>query len=89
MTELNPRIRKNLPLLPPKRMFYNKEKEFLEDRMRSLNEYLKLLISIHEVVEHPSLQKFLEIDTNFNPNYEYESIQSANSLPNLSVQLPK
>jgi hypothetical protein len=29
---------------------------------------------IYEAIENPILQRFLEIDTNFNPNYEYEPI---------------
>ena len=57
--------------------------------MRDLNDYLKLLIITHEAIEHPSLQKFLEIDTNFNPNYEYESIHAANSSVAIGTQLPK
>ena len=60
--------------------------------MRGLNDYLKCLITLHEAIEHPSLQRFLEIDTNYNPNYEYESIQprKAHRNKNLAnVPLPK
>jgi len=39
-----------------------------------LNKYLKFIILIYEAIENPILQRFLEIDTNYNPNYEYESI---------------
>ena len=42
--------------------------------MRSLNKYVKSIILIYEAIENPILQRFLEIDTNFNPNYEYEPI---------------
>jgi hypothetical protein len=35
---------------------------------------------IYEAIENPILQRFLEIDTNFNPNYEYETIEPANYL---------
>lgn len=42
--------------------------------MRALNKYLKLIILIYEAIESPILQRFIEIDTNYNPNYEYESI---------------
>lgn len=42
--------------------------------MRALNRYIKLIILIYEAIENPILQRFLEIDTNFNPNYEYETI---------------
>jgi hypothetical protein len=43
--------------------------------MRSLNKYVKSIILIYEAIENPILQRFLEIDTNFNPNYEYEPIE--------------
>lgn len=43
--------------------------------MRSLNKYIKSIILIYEAIENPILQRFLEIDTNFNPNYEYEPIE--------------
>ena len=39
-----------------------------------MNRYVKLLILIYEAIENPILQRFLEIDTNYNPNYEYETI---------------
>ena len=42
--------------------------------MRALNRYVKNFILIYEAIENPILQRFLEIDTNFNPNYEYETI---------------
>ncbi len=42
--------------------------------MRALNRYIKLIILIYEAIENPIIQRFLEIDTNFNPNYEYETI---------------
>ena len=42
--------------------------------MKHLNKYLKFIILIYEAIENPILQRFLEIDTQFNPNYEYESI---------------
>lgn len=35
---------------------------------------MKLLILIYEAIENPILQRFMEIDTNFNANYEYETI---------------
>lgn len=43
-------------------------------RMMDLNKYLKYIILIYEAIENPILQRFLEIDTNINPDYEYESI---------------
>lgn len=42
--------------------------------MRALNKYIKSIILIYEAIENPILQRFLEIDTLFNPNYEYEPI---------------
>lgn len=44
--------------------------------MRALNKYIKSLILIYEAIESPILQRFLKIDTNYNPNYEYESIDA-------------
>lgn len=43
--------------------------------MRALNKYIKSIILIYEAIENPILQRFLEIDTLFNPNYEYEPIE--------------
>ena len=43
--------------------------------MRLLNKYVKSIILIYEAIENPILQRFLEVDTNFNPNYEYEPIE--------------
>jgi hypothetical protein len=42
--------------------------------MRALNKYIKSIILIYEAIENPILQRFLEIDTNFNPNHEYDPI---------------
>ena len=39
-----------------------------------LNKYLKFIILIYEAIENPILQRFLEIDTRFNPQYDYESV---------------
>ena len=64
----------NLPDLPPKKLLFTGSTQFIKDRMKLLNKYLKLLILIYEAIECPILQRFLEIDTNFNPNYEYEGI---------------
>ena len=74
MDDLDWRAAENLPELPPKRMFYNKEAEFIKDRMKLLSKYLKFIILIYEAIENPILQRFLEIDTQFNPRYEYDSI---------------
>lgn len=35
---------------------------------------MRFVILIYEAIENPILQRFLEIDTQFNPNYEYQSI---------------
>ena len=52
--ELGFELEDGLPILPPKRFFYNKEKEFLFNRMKSLNEYLQALISMYEAIAHPT-----------------------------------
>ena len=49
--------------------------QFVRERMRALNKYIKSIILIYEAIENPILQRFLEIDTNFNPNHEYEPIE--------------
>lgn len=74
INDLEYRAADNLPELPPKRLFFNKEVDFIKDRLRFLNKYLKFMILIYEAIENPILQRFLEIDTNFNPNYEFDSI---------------
>ncbi len=61
--------------MPQKKLFFNKNVQFVKDRMRALNKYIKSIILIYEAIENPILQRFLEIDTLFNPNYEYESIE--------------
>lgn len=65
----------NLPELPPKRMFYNKDIEFLRERQKLLNKYLRFIILIYEAIDSPILQKFIEIDTRFDPNYDYAEIE--------------
>ena len=64
----------NLPELPAKRMFYNKDIEFLKERQKLLNKYLRFIILIYEAIDSPILQRWMEIDTRFNPNYDYEPI---------------
>lgn len=73
--DLEFRAAENLPELPPKKIFFNKNMQFIKERMRALNKYIKSIILIYEAIENPILQRFLEIDTNFNPNYEYEPIE--------------
>ena len=74
LNDLEYRAADNLPELPPKRLMFNKEADFLKERMKLLNKYLKFIILIYEAIENPILQRFLEIDTRYNPNYEYEAI---------------
>ena len=69
----------NLPDIPPKKMLFSKTPQFLKERQKLLNKYLKFLILIYEAIESPILQRFLEIDTNYNPNYEYETIDMENN----------
>lgn len=60
--------------------------------MRGLNEYLKNIIILYEAMEHPAFQRFLEIDTKFSPNYEYESIDPYTNNPypqKNTAQFPK
>eukprot|EP00826_Nyctotherus_ovalis_P040715 TRINITY_DN4035_c0_g2_i1.p1 TRINITY_DN4035_c0_g2~~TRINITY_DN4035_c0_g2_i1.p1 ORF type:complete len:188 (-),score=66.04 TRINITY_DN4035_c0_g2_i1:130-693(-) len=54
--------------------------------MRGLNEYLKTLVTMYEAISHPSLQKFLAIDTNLSPNYEYQPILPHNQVAKLPRQ---
>lgn len=81
----------NLPSLPPKRYFYCKEKVFLDERHKSLDAYIKSLIEIHEIIENPIFQKFLEIDINYDPASEYRPIeaQEYQNDPQFHVPLPK
>ena len=74
LNDLEYRAADNLPDIPPKRIMFNKDADFLKDRLKLLNKYLKFIILIYEAIENPILQRFLEIDTQFNPNYEYDSI---------------
>ena len=74
VNDLEYRAADNLPDLPPKKMWNNKEAEFIKDRQKHLNKYLKFIVLIYEAIENPILQRFLEIDTQFNPNYEYQSV---------------
>ena len=45
----------NLPDLPAKRMFFNKDQEFVKERHKLLNKYLKFIILIYEAIENPIL----------------------------------
>jgi hypothetical protein len=74
LNDLEYRAADNLPDLPPKRLVFNRDCEFIKERMKSLHKYLKFMILIYEVIESPILQRFLEIDTQFDPSYEYGSI---------------
>ena len=65
----------NLPDLPAKRMFFNKENEFIKERLKYLNKYLKFIILIYEAIENPILQRFLEIDERYDPNNEFAQIE--------------
>jgi len=66
----------NLPDLPAKRMFFNKENEFIKERLKYLNKYLKFIILIYEAIENPILQRFLEIDERYDPNNEFAQIEN-------------
>ena len=77
--------------MPPKRYFYSKDKSFLEERLKNLDAYIKSLIEIHEIIENPILQKFLEIDMNYDPAFEYRPIDAVeyHNDPQFHVPLPK
>jgi hypothetical protein len=45
----------NLPDVPPKKIFFNRNIEFIRERMRQLNKYLKLIILVYEAIENPIL----------------------------------
>lgn len=53
--------------MPPKRIWNAKSANFIQERLTLLNKYLKFIILIYEAIENPILQRFLEIDTRFNP----------------------
>ncbi|CAI2364337.1 unnamed protein product [Moneuplotes crassus] len=77
--EMHRRLRRdldpiNLPKLPEKK-YFNTNPDFIESRLRALHEYLKSLILIYEALENPILQRFLEIDITYDPNFEYAPIE--------------
>lgn len=72
--DLDPQTADNIPELPEKKFFFSKTEAFLDQRMKGLHKYVKALILIYEAIENPILQKFVKIDVNFDPNYEYSSI---------------
>lgn len=74
--DLDP-ININFPKLPEKKYLFNLHPEFIESRLRALHEYLKSIILIYEALENPILQRFLEIDTTYDPNFEYLPIEFA------------
>ena len=74
LSDLDFRAADNMPDLPPKRMLFNRDADFIQDRQRLLNKYLKFIILIFEAIESPILQRFLEIDTQFDPKAEYQYI---------------
>ena len=75
--DLDYRAAENLPDLPPKRVWGSKAADFIQERLKLLNKYLKFVILIYEAIENPILQRFLEIDTRFNPRYDYEEVDVA------------
>lgn len=95
LNDLEYRAADNLPELPPKRMLFSKDADFVQERMKLLNKYLKLIVLIYEAIENPILQRFLEIDTQFRPNFEFESIlqeknsdqRSENDQSNLFIEM--
>lgn len=82
--DLDP-ININFPKLPEKKYLFSMNHEFIETRMRSLHEYLKSIILIYEALENPILQRFLEIDTTYDPNFEYQPIEFAKPVERIFV----
>lgn len=74
VNDMDFRAADNLPELPPKKWVNNKEIDFIWERQKLLNKYLRFIILIYEAIDSPILQKFIEIDTRFNPRYDYASI---------------
>ena len=60
--------------MPEKKLLFSKTEAFLKQRRDSLHKYIKEMIIIHEVVSNPIFQKFLRVDVNYDPNYEYSPI---------------
>lgn len=96
LNDLEYRAADNLPELPRKRLFFSKEEDFVRERLRLLHKYLKFLVLIFEAIENPILQRFLEIDTRFDPGYEYASVlvdpegaRSASSCSSLFLEMDK
>jgi hypothetical protein len=54
-SDLEFKVSENLPDLPPKKYFFNKDITFIKERIRALNRYLKLIILIYEAIESPIL----------------------------------
>ena len=50
LNDLEYRAADNLPELPPKRMMFTKDADFLKERMKLLNKYLKFIILIYECI---------------------------------------
>jgi hypothetical protein len=53
--DLEFRAAENLPELPQKKLFFNKTMQFVRERMRALNKYIKSIILIYEAIENPIL----------------------------------
>jgi len=77
--DLDPQTADSIPELPEKKFFFSKTEEFLDQRLRGLRRYIKLLILIYEAIENPILQKFFKVDINFDPNFEYAPIPFSNA----------
>lgn len=55
LSDLDFRAAENLPELPPKRIFNNKDVEFIKERQKLLNKYIRFLVLIYEAIENPIL----------------------------------
>lgn len=55
LNDLEYRAADNLPELPPKRMLFSKDADFIKERLKLLNKYIKFIILIYEAIENPIL----------------------------------
>ena len=65
--DLEPRDARHLPKLPKKKLFFTKDLNFIKERAQGLNEYMSKVILLFQALENPFLQKFLELDQNYDP----------------------
>ena len=65
--DLEPRDARHLPKLPKKKLFFTKDLNFIRERAKGLHEYISKVILLFQALENPFMQKFLELDQNYDP----------------------